>query len=760
MAVPTSAGGATLLTPPQFRDERLSDIARIVYLVFWILIVVSALSVPFVFIGFGSVLNLGFFAANMATIWVTLLISLSAVRSGHVIAGARIMVGGIWVAGTLIILTSGGVDTSVLPVLLLPIVIAGVLLGWRETVVATVAGAVTAFGAAWAGSAGWLVAGPQEFSAWFRAGVVTTFGLAVCLLLTWSSRSLRAALSNARHAAEGLKMAGSVYDTTSEGIVVTTADGIIVDVNDAYLAIHGYYRADVIGQNPRMLKSGRHGPDFYQEMWGTLLSTGRWQGEIWDRRSDGSLVAKWLSISTVKDDDGNTTHYVGVFSDITAVRKGEEALQWLATHDPLTRLPNRALLDDRLTTALARSRRQQGVAAVFYFDLDHFKDVNDSLGHPAGDLLLVTIADKCRSVVRETDTIGRTGGDEFTVIATDYVGVEDLSARAQRLLSVIAEPVVLGGREVYVTASVGIAVYPADGADAAELVAHADVAMYRAKALGKNRFEFYSAELQDELKHRIEVETALRQALKEDRLFMAYQPQVDLRTGAIVGVEALVRWREADGAVIMPDEFIPIAEASDLILGVGDAVFRHAVADSRILFDAGYRVNMAINVAARQWMEQDVAAAVIDGIRANGLSVGDFEVEITESAMLTRTDTVAAKVRSLQAQGVRVSIDDFGTGYASMSYVMDFHPSKLKIDRSFVSGLPDSPGARAIVNATIALAGGVGATVLAEGPETAAQVQYLCEHGCDLAQGFYFCRPVPLDELLVLLGQGPLSLPD
>ncbi len=757
LAVPTSAGGASLLTPPEFRDERLSDIARIVYLVSAVLVVVTTLAVLFLIAFIRS--SAGPLIAGMACVWVSSLVSVAVVRSGHVIAGARAMASGIWVAGTVLVLTSGGVTTSAVTVLLVPIVTAGVLLGWRETVVATVAGAVTAFGAAWAESSGLLVAGPQDSSLWYRAGMLVAFGSAACGLLIWSSRSLRAAVSTARAAAESLSMAGKVYDTTSEGIVVTTPDGTIIDVNEAYLAIHRYTRADVIGKNPRILKSERHGPDFYREMWGTLLGTGRWQGEIWDRRSDGSLVAKWLSISTVKDEGGNTTHYVGVFSDITAVKQGEEALEWLATHDPLTRLPNRALLDDRLATALARSRRHKSAVAVFYFDLDHFKDVNDTLGHPAGDRLLVEVAERCLSVVRETDTVGRTGGDEFTVITTDYAGVEDLSALAQRLLSVIAEPVALGGREVYVTASVGVAVYPQDGADGEELVAHADVAMYRAKALGKNRFEFYSAGLQDELRHRVEVEDCLRQALKDDRLFVVYQPQVDLHTGVIVGVEALVRWRNTDGSVIMPDEFIPIAESSSLIIDVGDAVLRHAVADKRVLSDTGHRLTMAVNVAAGQWMEQDVAAVVIEAIKTAGLELDDFEVEITESAIVTRAETVAVKVRSLQAQGVSVSIDDFGTGYASMSYVMDFHPSKLKIDRSFVSGLPDDPSACAIVNATIALAGGVGAKVLAEGPETEAHVRYLCDQGCDFAQGFYFSRPVPLDELLALLDAGPFALP-
>ena len=474
---------------------------------------------------------------------------------------------------------------------------------------------------------------------------------------------------------------------------------------------------------------------------------------------EGHTVPVYLS-ATILRSSGERPLTCLTFTDLATVVSAEKALEWLATHNPLTKLPNRSLLDDRLTTALARSKRFKSVTAMLHFDLDHFEDVNDTLGHPAGDRLLVTIAERCLSIVRESDTVGHTGGGEFAVIVTDYVSAEDLSTLAGRLLSAIGEPVTLGERDVYVTASIGIAVYPEDGTDAEKLAAHAGVALHRAKTLGMNRFQFYNAGLQDELNHRIKVETGLRQVLMEDRLFMVYQPQVDLHTGAIVGVEALVRWREVDGTVIMPGEFIPIAETSDLILEVGDAVLRHAIADKKVLFAAGHRITMAVNVAARQWMEQDIAAVVIEAVNAAGLILGHFEVEITESAIVSRVDTAAAKVRSLQEAGVAVSIDDFGTGYASMSYVMEFRPSKLKIDRSFVSRLPDDPNACAIVNATIALAHTVGAKVLAEGPETEAHVRYLREHGCDLAQGFHFSKPVPLDELLLLLDQGPFSLPD
>jgi len=311
-----------------------------------------------------------------------------------------------------------------------------------------------------------------------------------------------------------------------------------------------------------------------------------------------------------------------------------------------------------------------------------------------------------------------------------------------------------------VTASLGIAVYPGDGIDAGELTRHADYAMHRAETLGGDRAEFFNAELKNGMRHRVEIEARLREALREDRLFIVYQPQVDLTSGRIVGVESLIRWRDIDGSVIMPGDFIPVAESSDLILEIGAVALRRACADLRMLKDEGHQLTMAVNVSARELRDQDVAAIVSNVIRASGIEPGDIEIEITESSIMTRVDVVAAKIAILQDHGVNVSIDDFGTGYASMTYVMDFHPSVLKIDRSFVAPLPDDPNACAIVDAAVALAKGIGAKSLAEGPETERHVRFLRDHGCDFGQGHYFSKPVSLADLRVLLAAGPLSMPD
>jgi len=752
-------GWSNALSLPAFQDPRLDDVARLVY---WISVVLPVAAAVF------ALMVLAFARERIAgmvfvvlIIWAVSAAAIALLRSKRPVPAARLVVVGVWLISTAFMLLTGGVSSPAVVGPLFSVALAGILLGERACIAMAAVVSATAFGAAWAQQAFGLGFATPLATPWLRAGFVGAYAAAVGVLQVVTFRNLSAAVDIARQANEGLAAAGKVYDTTSEGIVVTDADGLIVDANDAYARMHGYELGELIGKNPRLMKSGKHDPAFYSEMWGSLVKEGRWQGEVWNRRSDGGLLPTWLSLSAVKDEAGLTTNYVGVVSDITAIKRGEEDLQWLATHDPLTGLPNRALIEDRLNTVLALSRRQDSNAAVFFFDLDHFKNVNDTLGHPAGDRLLIEIANRCRSVVRESDTIGRSGGDEFSVVVPDLSDVEYVAELAQRLLAVVREPVALGEQATFVTASIGVAVYPEDGSDAAELNQHADVAMYRAKALGGDRFELFSAELQRELHQRVEIEAGLRMALNEDRLFLVYQPQVELSTGRIVGMEALVRWRDVDGSVIMPDRFIPVAESSGLIVDVGAAVLRQACVDLRLLSDEGHdHLTMAMNISAREWMEQDVAAIVVGAISGAGLRPAAFEIEITESSIVTRTDVVAAKVRSLQEQGVCVSIDDFGTGYASMAYVMDFHPSKLKIDRSFVWALPHDPSARAIVNATIALADGIGARVLAEGPETKEQVRYLRDRGCDLAQGFYFSGGIPLDELRQLLQEGPFSVPD
>lgn len=399
---------------------------------------------------------------------------------------------------------------------------------------------------------------------------------------------LSAIVTQQNRAHDGLRLAAKVFESSNEGIVITLPDATIVDVNDAFTRLHGLTREEAEGANPRIFKSDRHDPDFYRRMWDSLLETGQWSGEVWDRRADGAIFPKLLSIAAVRDERGKTTHYVGVFSDITEIKEAEDKLMQLATHDPLTGLANRALLDEELVRAIARARRNGTQVAVNFLDLDHFKNVNDTLGHAQGDELLIQVARRLTSIVRESDTVARQGGDEFIILAPDLEDTGYLEGLTNRLLETIREPYRLGDEEAHISVSLGTAIFPSDGDSVETLVKHADVALYRAKELGRDRSQFFSGELQEEFYGRVQIENGLRKAIEMEQLFVVYQPQVDLLTGRIEAVEALVRWRTPDGTVSMPDEFIPIAEESGLIVPLGEQVLRRACEDVAGLCGEGF----------------------------------------------------------------------------------------------------------------------------------------------------------------------------
>lgn len=559
---------------------------------------------------------------------------------------------------------------------------------------------------------------------------------------------------------EKLRLAAKVFESSREGIIITDAGGTIVDVNDAYTRLHGFPREFMVGKNPRIMKSDVHPDEFYDAMWHSLRERGEWSGEVWDVRADGSLIPKLQSIVAVKDERGRTSHYVGVFSDITQIKDAERQLKQMATHDALTGLPNRLHLSEDLTAAMSRAERQGKQVAVVFFDLDNFKNVNDALGHASGDELLVQVAQRTTAVVRNSDIVARQGGDEFMVVLPDIEEVQDVERLAERLLDAIGEPYQLGLDQAHVTASIGIALFPGDAIDATSLVKHADVAMYRAKELGRNRSQFFSADLQAELYRRMEIETGLRQALDCGAFFLLYQPRVNLRTGQVIGAEALVRWRREDGVQIMPDEFIPVAEEAGLIIPLGEWVLRAACKDLAEMRGSGLTdLRVSVNISARQFRETDVAGIVARTLEEYGLAAEALELEVTETALMYDPDTAAEKIRAVQALGVRVWLDDFGTGFSSLKYVRMFKPDGLKIDRYFTQGLPDDSDARAIVIATIALAQSLEIDTVAEGPETEEQVRFLQEWECSEGQGFFFSRPIPREELAELMASGPFRLP-
>jgi diguanylate cyclase (GGDEF)-like protein/PAS domain S-box-containing protein len=560
-------------------------------------------------------------------------------------------------------------------------------------------------------------------------------------------------LSGARQIDERLRLSASVFENTAEGIFVTDADCNIIETNPAFTDITGYSRKEVIGSNPRIFQSGRHDRGFYQEMWQTLSESGRWRGEIWNRRKDGALFPQWQNISAVFDNQRKITHYVAVFSDISQIKESQEKLDHLAYHDALTDLPNRLLLNERLEQAIRHAERHRTQLAVIFMDLDNFKHINDSLGHMQGDRLLQEVSTFLFNAVRQDDTVARVGGDEFVLVLEDVGEPQHVGMIAQKLLSSLDQPILLDGHEVNVTASLGICLYPRDGDDAAVLLRNADAAMYRAKEEGRNTYQFYTEELTRNAFERVLLENNLRQALDRDQLILYYQPQLDLHSNRIVGAEALIRWQHPQLGLVSPAKFISIAEDSGLIIPIGNWVLQEACAQTRIWLDRGIDIGrIAVNVAGPQITRGGLLKGVTSALSAAELPANRLELEVSEGFIMQHAESAISQLHELRLLGVALAIDDFGTGYSSLSYLKQLPIHKLKIDQSFVRDVPDDPNDTAISDAVIAMGRSLGLTVIAEGVEKPEQVTFLRMAGCQEAQGFLFSKPLPAEkfEKLVL----------
>ena len=539
------------------------------------------------------------------------------------------------------------------------------------------------------------------------------------------------------------RLAAEVFSHSHDGIMVTDAHHKILLVNPAFTAITGYEPQDVVGRNPRLLSSGRHGGDFYGAMWRRLGEHGLWQGEIWNQRKNGEVYPEWLTISRVTDAEGQVTHYIAIFSDVSQRKADEQRIRWMAHYDLLTGLPNRALLADRFVHAVSMAERGKEPMALMFLDIDHFKHINDSLGHGAGDELLVNVARRMRELVREQDTVARMGGDEFVLLlpGTDKDGAAQL---ARRLLDTVAAPIHIREHDLMVTPSVGIAMYPEDGSALETLLQHADVAMYRAKQDGRNAFHFFLPDMQAHAARALEVESALRRALEGGQLQLHYQPQCRLRDGRVMGVEALIRWQHPEWGMVSPAEFIPLAEKRGQILAIGEWVLRTAVQQLAQWQRAGLpELTMAVNLSAVQFRHPDLPGLVTQVLQEYGVEPGCLELELTEGVASDDPERAVGIMADLHARGVRMSIDDFGTGYSSLSYLKRFQVYKLKIDRSFVRDIIEDAEDKAIVSAIIRMAASLGLQTIAEGVETEAQRQVLQEQGCDEIQGYLFSRPLP-----------------
>jgi diguanylate cyclase (GGDEF)-like protein/PAS domain S-box-containing protein len=558
-----------------------------------------------------------------------------------------------------------------------------------------------------------------------------------------------------RKAAEQqLKLAGMVFESSAEGILVTDGDARIVSVNPAFEHITGYPASEVIGKRPSLMQSGRHNVAFYKAMWAAVRERGQWAGEIWNRRKDGTIYPEWLTISEARDDEGRVSNYVGVFTDITAVKQSEERLKHMAHHDALTGLANRILLDDRLSHAMRKARRDERLLAVLFVDLDRFKAINDSLGHDVGDEMLVEVANRLESTLRAGDTLARLGGDEF-VLLLDELDTPDVAGRvAQKLGELLTEAVHVRGHELYVSGSIGISIFPNDGEDISTLLKSADAAMYEAKAAGRNGYRFYAPAMTESALERMKIDQQLRLALEAGQFVLHYQPQFELDGGALVGAEALVRWQHPTLGMVPPDRFIPAAEESGLILPLGEWVMREACAQLVRWRAAGLDLpKVAVNVSVRQ-VERGQMAELTQAVLTDcGLSADSLEVEVTES-VAAQGESLIDELQRIHALGVTVAIDDFGTGYSSLAYLGKLPIDVLKIDRAFVCDVETNPVNLSIIRAVLELARGLRVAVLAEGVETASQRDLLQHYGCPYAQGFHYSRPLPADEFLTVYGPG------
>ncbi|OQX32355.1 MAG: hypothetical protein B0D96_12220 [Candidatus Sedimenticola endophacoides] len=537
---------------------------------------------------------------------------------------------------------------------------------------------------------------------------------------------------------EQLRMYGTVFETITEGIMVTDADNRIKIVNPAFTRITGYQPEEVVGENPRMLSSGRHSPAFYAELWESLLERGSWSGEIWDRRRDGTLYPAWLSLVAIFDERRRLLEYVAVFSDITHRKESEEQIRRQANYDALTGLPNRSLLRDRLSGALKSARRERWKVALLFVDLDRFKEVNDSLGHVAGDELLQRIGERLRGCVREADTVARFGGDEFVLLLEDIKQVSDAADVCKKILRELDGPVALHGRDVFVGASIGVTLYPDDAADANTMLRNADMAMCRAKDAGRNNYQFFTLAMNEQVQHRIELERDLRQALEQGQLLLHYQPIVRLDDLRVVGVEALLRWRHPERGLVLPDTFITLAEESGLIAPIGRWVLRMACRQAGSWRAAGLALKVSVNLSSHQLAMGLEVGEIQQILGEEGLDPEGLNIEITESTMMEDSEANLEWLEQAKAVGVRLAIDDFGTGYSSLSYLKRFPMDTLKIDRTFIRDVEEHPEDISLIEAIIAMAGSLGLQVVAEGIENPAQLELMRRHGCDLGQGNLF----------------------
>jgi len=555
-------------------------------------------------------------------------------------------------------------------------------------------------------------------------------------------------ISERKKVDEQLLKLSSAIEQTADAISITDAHGVIEYVNPAFESITGYSSAQIIGKKPNILKSGKHGEEFYHRVW-EELKAGRVFNDVFiNRRRDGEIYYEEKTITPILNSENEITHFISTSRDITGRVETEKQLHHIAHHDVLTDLPNRVLFLDRLKQALARARWHNRRVAVLFLDVDRFKNINDTLGHESGDMLLRQFSRRLTSCLRERDTIARFGGDEFVILLDDIARLGDVEMLAQKILDKMSSPIMINDNELHVTASIGISLFPEDGEDSSTLLRHADLAMYRAKDDGRNSYEFYSAEMTAHAFERLNMENSLRQALERQQYVIYYQPQIDVATGSVVGVEALLRWQHPELGLVTPDSFIPVLEETGLIVPVGDWVLETACEQLAQWRSQGFTaLKLSVNLSNRQFSSVKLGALVRSVLQKNSIPHELLELEITESMMMSSEPVAKALFEELVELGVQLSIDDFGTGYSSLSYLTRLSIDTLKIDRSFIVDVLSNKDDAAIAEAIVRMGQSLRLNLVAEGVETEQQLKFLDSIGCHVMQGYLFCRPIPADEI-------------
>lgn len=552
-----------------------------------------------------------------------------------------------------------------------------------------------------------------------------------------------------KRAEKQLILHDTAFDSAHEGITLTDADGMILDVNPAFVRITGYEREEVIGHNPRVLKSGRHDEEFYRVMWKSIIDTGNWRGEIWNKNKFGEIYPEMLSVTTVRNSKDEVTNYVAVFSDIRRIKEQEKQLQQMAYYDALTDLPNRVLLTDRMVQSMSQTLRTETVMAVCYLDLDGFKPINDTYGHDAGDRLLVELANRFKHDLRGGDTVARLGGDEFVFLLLGLEHHDEYQLAVQRLTTSISQQFSINGEPVTVSASIGIALYPQDDCDADTLLRHADQAMYLAKQKGKDCYHLFDPEQDSLARSQHEQISRIETALRNDELVLYYQPKVNMRQGEVVGVEALIRWEHPDRGLIPPMDFLPAIEDHELIVTIGKWVIEKALSQIELWKSAGLDISVSVNVASRQLQAPDFVTTLKELLAKHPkVTAENLELEVLETAALEDIVSVSKIIEECRELGIYFALDDFGTGYSSLTYLKRLPAETLKIDQSFIRDMMKDPENLAIVQGILGLATAFQRKAIAEGVETIEHGRMLLQLGCDYAQGYGIAKPMPADDIL------------